>query len=111
MELCSQSLKELTLAEREVTLLVLDGLTNAEIGAQRHSSPRTVANQIAAVFRKLSIHGRLELIRRLTLGVTASPPAQVAPEAPLAEATPVPQLELVSPWQSEGAGAAAPGLN
>jgi DNA-binding NarL/FixJ family response regulator len=72
VELFPKALSELTLAEREVTLLVVDGLTNAEIGVQRNSSPRTVANQIAAVFRKLGVHGRLELILRLALGVGAS---------------------------------------
>jgi DNA-binding NarL/FixJ family response regulator len=70
VELCRQALSELTSAEREVALLVLDGLTNAEIGVQRKTSPRTVANQVAAVFRKLGVHGRLELIRRLALGTT-----------------------------------------
>jgi len=72
VELCPGSLAELTFAEREVTLLVVDGLTNAEIGVQRNSSPRTVANQIAAVFRKLDVHGRLELIRRLALRQVAA---------------------------------------
>lgn len=71
VELCHRSLGELTCAEREVALLVLDGLTNAEIGIQRKTSPRTVANQVAAVFRKLGVHGRLELIRRLALPATA----------------------------------------
>jgi DNA-binding NarL/FixJ family response regulator len=109
VELCPHALGELTLAEREVTLLVIDGLTNAEIGVQRHSSPRTVANQIAAVFRKLQIHGRLELIRRLSLGARATEPSQ--PEETAALETlpppPVPQLELIAGWQVE-APASAP---
>jgi DNA-binding NarL/FixJ family response regulator len=111
VELAPDSLAALTSAEREVALLVVDGLTNAEIGVQRRSSPRTVANQIASVFRKLGVHGRLELIRSLALGapagrvvresgVRALEPA--APERPAAldvDATlaEVPALALVRP--------------
>jgi DNA-binding NarL/FixJ family response regulator len=65
VELSRSALHALTDAEREVALLVVDGSTNAEIGSARGSSPRTVANQVAAVFRKLEAHGRLELVRRL----------------------------------------------
>jgi DNA-binding NarL/FixJ family response regulator len=88
-ELCPHALSELTSAEREVALLVLDGLTNAEIGVQRKTSPRTVANQVAAVFRKLGVHGRLELIRRLALGA-------VPPEANT-EPVPTERLETAPP--------------
>jgi len=104
VELCPRSLSELTSAEREVALLVLDGLTNAEIGVQRKTSPRTVANQVAAVFRKLGVHGRLELIRRLALrtgpAVSAVPDTlkpdhlETAPPTPRAFAD-VAQLPIV----------------
>jgi DNA-binding NarL/FixJ family response regulator len=67
IELSRTALRLLTDAEREVALLVVDGSTNAEIGVARGSSPRTVANQVASVFRKLEAHGRLELVRRLVL--------------------------------------------
>jgi DNA-binding CsgD family transcriptional regulator len=72
IELSRSALRILTQAEREVALLVVDGSTNAEIGSVRGSSPRTVANQVASVFRKLEAHGRLELVRRL---VSKKPPA------------------------------------
>lgn len=52
---------ELTQAEREVLELVLAGLSNAEIGSRRGRSPRTVANQIASLFRRLGVASRLEL--------------------------------------------------
>lgn len=68
---CSAALAALTEAEREVALYVIDGRSNAEIGLLRSTSPRTVANQIAAVFRKLSARGRLELILRLLTQVEA----------------------------------------
>lgn len=79
-ELSQASLFALTEAEREVALLVVDGCANSEIGAQRRSSPRTVANQISSVFRKLSVHGRCELIRRLLLTRPASAGVTELPE-------------------------------
>jgi DNA-binding NarL/FixJ family response regulator len=65
VELDGTLLGALTVAEREVALLAVDGCSNAEIGVRRRSSPRTVANQVASAFRKLRAHGRLELLRRL----------------------------------------------
>jgi DNA-binding NarL/FixJ family response regulator len=54
----------LTPAERAVTSLLLGGLSNAEIAAKRGTSERTVANQIAAIFRKLGVSSRTELVTR-----------------------------------------------
>jgi DNA-binding CsgD family transcriptional regulator len=51
----------LTVAERHVAGLVLDGLSNRSIAELRGTSVRTVANQIASVFRKLNVTGRAEL--------------------------------------------------
>ncbi len=50
-----------TAAERAVLGLAAAGLSNAEIAARRGVSPRTVANQLASVFRKLGVHSRLQL--------------------------------------------------
>lgn len=52
---------ELTRAERAVVVLALLGHTNSSIALQRGSTPRTVANQLASVYRKLGISGRREL--------------------------------------------------
>lgn len=41
---------------------LLDGQSNAEIAARRGRSARTVANQVAAVLRKLGVSSRIELI-------------------------------------------------
>jgi DNA-binding CsgD family transcriptional regulator len=54
----------LTRAESEVLDLVLEGRSNAEIGSARGRSPRTVANQVAALFQKLGVRSRLELYAR-----------------------------------------------
>lgn len=51
----------LSLAEREVVQLIATGSSNATIAQRRGSSPRTVANQVASIFRKLRVHSRLEL--------------------------------------------------
>lgn len=59
---------ELTLAERQVLALLLDGRTNSEIAAERSTSERTVANQVAAIFRKLHVTSRCELVALLTGG-------------------------------------------
>jgi len=68
----------LTLAELDVTLAVLEGQTNSMIATHRRTSLRTVVNQLAAVFRKLGVSGRLELVSRLTLlGSCTSPSARL----------------------------------
>jgi DNA-binding CsgD family transcriptional regulator len=48
-------------AEREVVRLALDGLSNSQIAEARATAVRTVANQLASIFRKLAIGSRLEL--------------------------------------------------
>jgi DNA-binding CsgD family transcriptional regulator len=63
----TEALGALTRAERDVALLIVEGCCNAEIAARRHGrSTRTVANQVAAIFRKLRVQSRLDLVRRLT---------------------------------------------
>jgi DNA-binding CsgD family transcriptional regulator len=51
----------LTRAEREVALAAGMGASNREIARVRRTSERTVANQLAAIYRKLSIASRAEL--------------------------------------------------
>jgi DNA-binding CsgD family transcriptional regulator len=53
----------LSSAEREVALHHAAGATYGQIALRRSTSPRTVANQIASLSRKLSVHGRFDLIR------------------------------------------------
>jgi DNA-binding CsgD family transcriptional regulator len=57
--------KNLTGAEREVAALVFDGLSNLEIAGSRDTSPRTVANQLSSIYRKLGVSSRRELVRLL----------------------------------------------
>src|ERR1700690_4065829 len=58
-------LAALTEAEREVARLVADGSSNQAIAAKRGAHPQTVANQLAAIYRKLAVSSRSELIARL----------------------------------------------
>ena len=53
-------------SEREIVRAVLRGLSNAEIAGQRKSSTKTVANQLYAIYRKLGVGGRDDLVLRIT---------------------------------------------
>jgi DNA-binding CsgD family transcriptional regulator len=52
---------ELTAQERQIALMVRDGMTNPEIGARLFLSPRTVEWHLRRVFTKLSISSRRQL--------------------------------------------------
>jgi DNA-binding NarL/FixJ family response regulator len=52
---------ELTKAEKAVAAHLLEGLSNREIAKARGTSVRTIANQVAAIFRKLKVTARVEL--------------------------------------------------
>lgn len=55
----------LSAAEQEVARALLRGATNAEIAEARGVSARTVANQIASIFKKLGVSSRAELASKL----------------------------------------------
>lgn len=57
----SETLSRLTDAERVVALCLVQGATYEEIGRQRETSERTVANQAQSIYRKLGIGSRTEL--------------------------------------------------
>ena len=65
------SAMDLTVAEQEVARLAVRGLSNEHIARARGSRARTVANQLATVYRKLGVSGRREL--RARLRETAAP--------------------------------------
>ncbi|TXD35304.1 helix-turn-helix transcriptional regulator [Lujinxingia vulgaris] len=56
---------QLTEAERDVARQVYEGLSNEDIAARRETSSRTVANQLRAIYTKLGLNSREELVRRL----------------------------------------------
>ena len=51
----------LTESERAVVALAVAGKSNRTIAAERGSSPRTIANQLASAYQKLGLSGRREL--------------------------------------------------
>lgn len=54
---------ELSEAEFDVASQLLEGKTHSELAARRGRSRRTIANQLAAIFRKLGAQGRFGLLR------------------------------------------------
>jgi DNA-binding NarL/FixJ family response regulator len=54
----------LTRAEQEVLQDLLRGLKTQQIAARRGTSPRTVSNQIASIFRAYGVASRGELFAR-----------------------------------------------
>jgi DNA-binding CsgD family transcriptional regulator len=59
---------ELTAQERQIALLVRDGLSNPEVGARLYLSPRTVEWHLRKVFAKLGIGSRRQLREALPPG-------------------------------------------
>jgi DNA-binding CsgD family transcriptional regulator len=57
-------LPDLSPAERQVAWLTAVGQNPVQIAEQRKTAPCTVTNQVAALHKKLAVHGRFELIRR-----------------------------------------------
>lgn len=55
---------ELTEREREILNLIAQGLTNQAIAQQLFLSPKTVRNQVSAIFGKLQVADRAEAIIR-----------------------------------------------
>jgi DNA-binding CsgD family transcriptional regulator len=62
----SSTLEELTAGERSVALLAAEGLSNADIAERRGCSVRTVANQLASVYKKIGVSSREQLVSRLS---------------------------------------------
>lgn len=60
------TVRGLTPAEQSVLSLVLDGHDNAAIAKARRSSPRTIANHLANIFRKLGVSSRAELAAKVS---------------------------------------------
>lgn len=58
--------RDLTDAELDIALWILQGESNKRIAARRGTSVRTVANQIAGIYQKLGVTSRAELAARTT---------------------------------------------
>lgn len=56
----------LSISELEITSYVARGWSNERIAAERQVSPRTIANQLRAIYAKLGITSRSQLVRATT---------------------------------------------
>jgi DNA-binding CsgD family transcriptional regulator len=54
--------ERLTGAERDIVRLALSGLSNRAMAEKRATSPSTVANQLAAIYKKLGLSSRSQLV-------------------------------------------------
>ena len=54
--------QRLTPSQSEVVTLLLGGRSTGRSPTSRGTTPRTIANQVASIFRKLGVHSRLELV-------------------------------------------------
>lgn len=59
----NQVYDELTPREREVLILIAEGLSNAEIGEQLVISVKTVDRHRENIMRKLNMHSRIDLVK------------------------------------------------
>ncbi|TYC14709.1 AAA family ATPase [Actinomadura syzygii] len=66
--------EELTAQERQIALLVRDGLSNPEVGARLFISPRTVEWHLRKIFVKLGISSRRQLPDALPRGESDAAP-------------------------------------
>jgi len=64
-ELVSQPADGLTQREREVALLVADGLRSREVAERLGIASQTVKSHLKTIFDKLGVRNRVELARRL----------------------------------------------
>ncbi len=55
----------LTAAERAIAALVAGGYSNQQIARLRGTAPRTIANQLAGLYRKLGVTSRVEMAHAL----------------------------------------------
>jgi DNA-binding NarL/FixJ family response regulator len=55
----------LSVGELAVISMVVEGESHAEIARRRRTSVRTVANQIASVYKKLGVSGRMDLLQHM----------------------------------------------
>jgi DNA-binding CsgD family transcriptional regulator len=57
--------EQLTSQELQIARLVADGKTNRDVAATLYVSPKTVEFHLTRIYRKLEIHSRSELVRRI----------------------------------------------
>lgn len=69
----AEPVRTLTSAESAVLQAVLEGRTNAAIARERGTAVRTVANQVASLFKKFGASSRLDLATRASSLIAGRP--------------------------------------
>jgi len=70
---------QLTQRELQVTQLLAEGFTNAEISNLLNISPRATKHRLATIFKKLGVDNRTEALgRAVALGLVTIDPTQSA---------------------------------
>ena len=64
--------RELTAQEQRVAAHAAEGMTNAQIAAVLHVSPKTIGHHLEHIYAKLDIHSRRELMRAASSAVDSS---------------------------------------
>ena len=72
---------DLTTTETRLAALAAEGLSNKEIAAALHISVHTVEAHLTRIYRKLGIHSRAALARRLNSSQVLSEPAESSASA------------------------------
>ena len=57
---------ELSETERRIAALAAEGRSNKEIATALFVTPKTVGTQLSRIYRKVGVHSRTELARRLS---------------------------------------------
>jgi DNA-binding CsgD family transcriptional regulator len=76
-------LDSLSPSEREVAELLVDGYTAREIARARDVSPRTIANQLASIFTKFKLSGRVQLMAYLAASTLKGAVREASPSGPI----------------------------
>ena len=74
------ALDRLSAPEKAIAEFLIEGCSLVEIGRRRSRSLHTVRKQVKAIFEKLSVHSRVELLQLCT-GASLDKPS-AAPESP-----------------------------
>jgi len=93
--------QSLSRRQAEIANLVVAGKTSRKIAEALSLSPRTVEHHLEAIFNKLGVGSRVELVTALLRGPSQKPERQ-------GRAGPSPLLGRVR-WKRRSAGAAYPG--
>lgn len=72
----------LTDSEREIALLLLQGLGHKQIAAQTHRSERTVRQHAVSAYRKSGLGGRAELAAFFLQGLITPAPSETSADNP-----------------------------